>query len=69
MTPEKAFDEYHQAVYSFAYRLTLREDIAEDITQECFLALIRAPQRFDEARGTMKTYLFSIARNLAIENR
>ena len=67
MTPEKAFDEYHQAVYSFAYRLTLREDVAEDITQECFLALIRAPQRFDEARGAMKTYLFSIARNLALK--
>ena len=67
MTPEKAFDEYHQAVYSFAYRLTLREDIAEDITQECFLAVIRDPQRFDEARGTMKTYLFSSARNLALK--
>lgn len=68
MTPEKAFDEYHQAVYSFLYRLTRREDIAEDITQECFLALIRAPQRFDQTRGTMKTYLFSIARNLALKH-
>ena len=67
MKPEAAFDEYHRAVYSFAYRLTGRADVAEDITQECFLALVRAPRRFDEARGTMKTYLFSIARNLALK--
>jgi RNA polymerase sigma-70 factor (ECF subfamily) len=65
--PEAAFDQYHRAVYSFAYRLTRRADAAEDITQECFLALVRAPQRFDEARGTMRTYLFSIARNLALK--
>ena len=65
MKPEIAFDEYHQAVYSFAYHLTRREDIAEDITQECFLALVRAPDRFDEVRGTLKTIL--IARNLALK--
>ena len=47
--------------------MTRREDLAEDITQECFLALVRAPDRFDELRGTLKTYLFSIARNLALK--
>jgi RNA polymerase sigma-70 factor (ECF subfamily) len=67
VTPQKAFDEYHQAVYSFAYRLTCRAEVAEDITQECFLALVRAPQRFDPSRGNMKVYLFSIARNLALK--
>ncbi len=67
MTPQQAFDQYHQAVYSFAYRLTRRDDVAEDVTQECFLALVRAPQRFDQARGTVKTYLFSISRNLALK--
>lgn len=67
MTPQQAFDQYHQAVYSFAYRMTRRPELAEDITQECFLAFIRAPDRFDETRGTLKTYLFSIARNLALK--
>lgn len=67
MTPQQAFDRYHQAVFSFAYRLTRRQDLAEDLTQECFLALVRAPNRFDESRGPMKTYLFSIARNLALK--
>jgi len=67
VTPEAAFDRYSQAVYSFVYRLTRREDLAEDVAQETFLALVRAPQRFDPNRGAMKTYLLSIARNLALK--
>ena len=65
MTPEDAFDQYSQPVYSFLYRLTGRECLAEDLAQEAFLTFVRAPDRFDPSRGTVKTYLFSIARNLA----
>src|SRR4051812_45015179 len=48
--------------------MTRRVDTAEDITQECFFALVRNPERFDAARGTLKTYLFAIARNLILKN-
>jgi RNA polymerase sigma-70 factor (ECF subfamily) len=65
VTPQQAFDTYHRAVHAFAYRLTRSADRADDITQECFLAYVRAPGRFDASRGTPKTYLFAIARNLA----
>jgi RNA polymerase sigma-70 factor (ECF subfamily) len=68
MTAEQAFDQHHQAVYDFAYRLTRRADLAEDIVQECFLVLVRAPQRYDPERGTVKTFLFSIARNLTLKH-
>jgi RNA polymerase sigma factor (sigma-70 family) len=68
VTPEAAFDQYSQAVYSFLYRLTGREYLAEDLAQEAFLAFVRAPDRFEPARGTVKTYLFSIARNLALKH-
>ena len=68
MTPEQAFDRYHQSVFRFAWRLTRRADLAEDITQECFLAFLRAPGRLDETRGGCKTYLFAIARNLALKH-
>lgn len=67
MTAEQAFDEHHKSVYRFVYRLLGRADIAEDITQDCFVVILRDPQRFDAARGDMKTYLFSIARNLALK--
>ena len=68
MTPQQAFEQYHQAVFSFAWRLTGRQEAAEDLTQECFLALLRAPRRFDEARGSLKTFLFAITRNLALKH-
>src|SRR5271169_5750521 len=69
MTPEEAFDLHHQAVFSFVYRLTRRADVAEDVTQDCFLAYLRAPERFDAGRGTsLKTYLIAIARNLALKH-
>jgi len=67
LTAEQAFDDHHKAVYRFVYRLVGRADLAEDITQDCFLALVRDPQRWDAARGDIKTYLFSIARNLAFK--
>lgn len=67
MTPQEAFDRHHRAVFDFAYRLTGRTDTAEDVTQECFLAFIRTPHRFDATRGSVKTYLFAIARNLALK--
>ena len=68
ISPETLFDQHHRAVYRFLYRLTRRRDVAEDLTQECFLACIRAPERFDSARGSEKTLLFAIARNLALKH-
>jgi len=64
---ETAFDQYGPIVYSFAYRMTRREDVAEDIVQETFLAVSLHPERFAAERGTMKTYLFAIARNLVLK--
>jgi RNA polymerase sigma-70 factor, ECF subfamily len=66
--PQQAFDEYSDSVFRFAWRLTRRADLAEDIAQECFLALLRAPARFDPTRGSLKTCLFAIARNLALNH-
>jgi RNA polymerase sigma-70 factor (ECF subfamily) len=41
---------------------------AEDITQDAFVALLRHPDRFDPARGTLRTFLLGIARNLALKH-
>jgi RNA polymerase sigma-70 factor (ECF subfamily) len=38
--------------------------VAEDITQECFLALLGGA-RFEEGQGKLRTYLFGIARHYA----
>ena len=61
-----AFDEHQDAVYRFAWRMAGR-DAAEDIAQETFLALLRQRDRFDPARGSLRTYLLAIARHLALK--
>ena len=38
--------------------------MAEDITHDCFLSLIRKPENFRPGRASLRTYLFSAARNL-----
>src|SRR5262245_36470829 len=40
---------------------------AEDITQDVFVSLLRQPDRFDPARGTLRAFLLGIARNLALK--
>ena len=51
------------AIYRFALHMTRSIAIAEDITQEVFLALIEHGRRFDSSRGTLLSFLFGIARN------
>lgn len=50
-------------IYRFALQMSGNPIIAEDVTQETFLALIRDPGRFDPHRGTVSAFLYGIARN------
>lgn len=58
------FEDHHEALFRFAYRLTGATDAAEDIAQECFLRLIQQP-RFDPVRGSLRQFLYGTVRNLA----
>jgi RNA polymerase sigma-70 factor (ECF subfamily) len=42
--------------------------MAEDITHDCFLSLIRKPENFDPNRALLRTYLYSAARNLSMKH-
>src|SRR5437660_208857 len=57
------YERHWNAVYRFAWLLTKSVPDAEDITQECFLALVREPRRFDPARAQLRTWLIAVARN------
>ena len=39
-------------------------EAAEDITQDCFLALLRGQERYDASRGELRSFLLGIARNI-----
>ena len=53
----------HPSIYRFALRMSGNRSIAEDVTQEVFVALMRDARRFDAARGSFAAFLFGIARN------
>ena len=56
------------AIYRFAMHVTGSSAVAEDITQEVFLTLIRNACRYDPERGTLNGYLFGIARKLVFRH-
>lgn len=60
-------DDHHLPLYRFAWRLTGSPADAEDIVQECFLAMLRPDCGFDSARTPIRTYLFGAVRNQALK--
>ena len=61
------YGRHRQPIFRFAYRLLGEVDIAEDVTHDCFLSLIRKPENFRPERASLRTYLFAAARNLALK--
>ena len=60
------YHRYRTPLFHFAWRLTSSVPSAEDVVQECFLALLRGGS-FDPNRGSLRGYLFGITRNLALK--
>jgi len=64
---EEAFATLYRSrqggVFRFALHMSGREDVAEEVTQEVFLALLRHPERFDPGRGNLSSFLYGVARN------
>ena len=50
-------------VYRFALQMSGSKTIAEDVTQEVFLFLMRDGHVFDPARGALSSFLLGVARN------
>jgi RNA polymerase sigma-70 factor, ECF subfamily len=67
---ERAFVELYRrrqgAVYRFALQMSGSTAVAEDVTQDVFLTLIRGECGYDPARGTLSGYLFGIARKMVL---
>jgi RNA polymerase sigma-70 factor, ECF subfamily len=57
----------HQSqIYRFALLMSGSVAIAEDVTQEAFLVLIREAHNYDPGRGTLAAYLYGIARHYVL---
>jgi RNA polymerase sigma factor (sigma-70 family) len=65
---QAVFDAHKDAVYRYVWRMARSPSVAEDVTQDAFVALLRSPERFDAARGTLRAFLLGIARNLVLKH-
>jgi RNA polymerase sigma-70 factor, ECF subfamily len=56
---------YGQEVWNYAYFMTKRSHMADDVTQEVFLSVYKNIGSF-RGQSSLKTWLFSITRNTAV---
>jgi RNA polymerase sigma-70 factor (ECF subfamily) len=56
---DELFSRYKQPIYGFFRRRVLESSQAEELTQETFVALLRAAARY-EPRALFRTYLYAI---------
>ena len=65
---ELLYDRHGGAAFSLAYRMVGNRTSAEDITQEAFLSIWRSRLRYDQARGSVRTWVLGIVHNRGIDS-
>ena len=67
----EAFDElyrrYAAVAYGLAYRITGQQALAQDVVHDAFLAIWRAPEAFDPARGAFRTFFLSLVHHRGVD--
>ncbi|MFI8932348.1 sigma-70 family RNA polymerase sigma factor [Streptomyces sp. NPDC053474] len=64
-----AYTEYGGELLGFAHSALGDHQLAEEVVQEVFLRAWRASSSFDSSRGSMRTWLYAIARNAVVDAR
>ena len=62
------YRRHQAAMCRFALRMTGSAWAAEEIVQDIFMTLMRAPKKYDASRGTLGGYLYGIARNRVMKH-
>ncbi len=61
------YDRYGRPCFALARRVTADSSFAEDVVQEVFLAVWRAPAKFDPGRGTFGSWLLAMTHHKAVD--
>lgn len=63
----ETFRRHAGPVFSLARRVTANQHLAEEVVQDVFVKLWDEPERFDAARGALRSYLVAIAHRRAVD--
>lgn len=61
------FNAYGPTALALARRVTRQDQLAEEVTQEAFLALWTSPGSYNTAKGTARAYLLTAVHHLAVD--
>jgi RNA polymerase sigma-70 factor (ECF subfamily) len=61
------YERHRTPVFRFACRLLGSAPLAEDVTHDCFVSVMRKPELFQPELASLRTYLCAAARNLAFK--
>jgi RNA polymerase sigma-70 factor, ECF subfamily len=61
------YRRYSPPLYGLGLRLLGERGMAEELVQETFLRLWRSAPTFDPSRGSVRTFMFTIARRVAVD--
>jgi RNA polymerase sigma-70 factor, ECF subfamily len=65
---ETLFERYREPVWQFFRRRMRRPEVAEELAQDTFLAVLEGAGRYEQ-RGTFRSYLFGIAYNVLLAEK
>ena len=57
------FDRYHKRIFNFLTRMTMDRDLAEDLTQNVFLRMIKYRNSYREGKK-FQSWIYQVARNV-----
>lgn len=58
---------YYREIYAFAYKQTGNIDLAMDLTQETFIAVLQSIVYYDAGKAGFRTWLYRIASNKIVD--
>jgi RNA polymerase sigma-70 factor, ECF subfamily len=64
---EELYRRYASTAHGLAFRVTGQRILAQDVVHDAFLALWRAPEAYDPARGSFRTFFLSLVHHRAVD--
>jgi RNA polymerase sigma-70 factor (ECF subfamily) len=63
----RLYDRYERRLFGLGVHLLRERGLAEELVQETWTRVWRSASRFDPERGTARTFIFTIARRVAVD--